>query len=366
MRRLIDDESGVSAVLIAFCLIMLLGFAGFAIDAGAMYQERRELRRGADAAALAIAEDVVTGSITCSDAAGVPVANAYGDANADDGMSAVDLVDIRGESVMLGCSEGPTGNPDHTVTVEVTLSAEDTAGLLFKTRFMRVLGISTVDVHGSATAAVGPPGSASGLPLVISDCEWNRLGAEWAVGETVTLWFHDGNSQEPCNPGGSGSDVPGGFGWLATDGSCLSILLSGGWADAGTGVSPPCTSSEIYDLLVGDDGTGNTILVPFFDMTRGSGGANIDFHIVGWGAFEVQAYDLKPGSLYRWPTGFNCPPPPDDGPSGGGPGGGGPPGGGGNPADDVCLVGAFETGEVITEGDLGGEYRGVYLVRLVK
>ena len=44
---------GQSLILVALCLIVLMGFAGIAIDVGAMMLTRNELQNGADAAALA-------------------------------------------------------------------------------------------------------------------------------------------------------------------------------------------------------------------------------------------------------------------------------------------------------------------------
>ena len=88
MNRLRTAEDGISAIFIAISLLVLIAFVGFAVDAGAMYQERRELRRGADAAALAVAEDCVAGA-PCNETDGRATAEEYAAANADDGFSAV-------------------------------------------------------------------------------------------------------------------------------------------------------------------------------------------------------------------------------------------------------------------------------------
>ena len=56
-----DDERGASAVLVAILLVPLLGFAAIALDVGALYVERGQLQNGADAAALAIAQDCSDG-----------------------------------------------------------------------------------------------------------------------------------------------------------------------------------------------------------------------------------------------------------------------------------------------------------------
>lgn len=49
----IQNKRGVSAVIVAICLVMLIGFAALAIDVGYLYSTRNELQNVADAAALA-------------------------------------------------------------------------------------------------------------------------------------------------------------------------------------------------------------------------------------------------------------------------------------------------------------------------
>ena len=118
MRRLRGNDRGVAAVIVGISVLMVFAFLGFAVDAGAIYQERRELRNGADAGALAVAEDCVTGAKACSDAVGTGTAETYADLNADDGRSGVDSVEI----------DPVPANPDYDLTVRVVTSSEDGAG----------------------------------------------------------------------------------------------------------------------------------------------------------------------------------------------------------------------------------------------
>ena len=53
MARTFADDSGATAVLFAVMIVVLLGLGAFAIDAGALYSERRSLQGAADAGALA-------------------------------------------------------------------------------------------------------------------------------------------------------------------------------------------------------------------------------------------------------------------------------------------------------------------------
>lgn len=50
-------DEGATIVLVAISMVVLIGFVGLVIDGGVVFDERRHLQNGADAAALAIAED---------------------------------------------------------------------------------------------------------------------------------------------------------------------------------------------------------------------------------------------------------------------------------------------------------------------
>src|ERR1700712_5098129 len=67
VRRMRDDRGAV-AVLVAILMVPLLGFAAVGIDVAAMYAERQQLQTGADAGALAIAQDCGRG--TCGATSG--------------------------------------------------------------------------------------------------------------------------------------------------------------------------------------------------------------------------------------------------------------------------------------------------------
>jgi Flp pilus assembly protein TadG len=56
----LNDQQGVSAVLIAVCLFMLMAFVALAIDVSHLVVARNELQNAADAGALAGAGDLYT------------------------------------------------------------------------------------------------------------------------------------------------------------------------------------------------------------------------------------------------------------------------------------------------------------------
>jgi len=65
MTRVRCGDRGAVGIFTAIVVIVLFGFMGLAVDVGAMYDERRQLANGADAAVLAIAEDCALEVISC-------------------------------------------------------------------------------------------------------------------------------------------------------------------------------------------------------------------------------------------------------------------------------------------------------------
>ena len=65
-----EKERGAIAVLVALLMVVLLGFAAIAVDQGMLYAQKAQMQNGADAAALAIAQDCAKrGTALCVPAA---------------------------------------------------------------------------------------------------------------------------------------------------------------------------------------------------------------------------------------------------------------------------------------------------------
>ncbi len=79
--RIRRDDAGAVIVWVALMMVVLLGMGALVIDVGQLYAERRELQNGADAAALAVAQDCAGGD--CLDE--TATAGTYADDNAHDG-----------------------------------------------------------------------------------------------------------------------------------------------------------------------------------------------------------------------------------------------------------------------------------------
>jgi Flp pilus assembly protein TadG len=322
MRRLNDDR-GASVITFAITAAVLLGMVGLAVDAGALYQERRELANGADAAALAIAEDCGLDTRPCTSDVANATAHTYADRNARDGAAGVSSVqlDAGARSITVVTS---TENPDGTT--------------VFEPFFASAIGFHGTTVKASATAIWGYPSRLYHvLPLIISECEFP--GADALPTPERILYFHDGNNAEPCNAqAGHDTDgdgvLAGGFGWLTTNGSCESDLTIGLWTPADPGSSPSngCGPEDLLEVL------DTAIPLPYFrdlDFV----GANGRYEIAGFGMFHITGYNF--GGQYKAPDAATAP-------CGG---------------DERCISGYFTTGSV-PDGETGGSNHGVVIVKL--
>lgn len=293
-----SSESGLTMVMFALWMVVLFGFAAFALDTSRIYNEHSELQNGADAAALAIAADCA--QELCSGFYDEEaVAEMYSDANLGDGTSSVDDVDLD----LL----------NREVTVEVV--TEDDAGEKDLDMVLaQIVGFEDAVVKASATVRWGPPVGMEALPLVFSKCEWDAFGNEAFVDEDplgflhrassvvdgdlpptlgypyvaryVTIYFHGDSS--PCGGSPSGQDIPGGFGWMDPEqASCMVKAEKGQWREIDPGVSPPseCNPSGLRDLV------GTVQYIPFFNDSTGTG-TNAQHHVDGLGALYVTGYNF--------------------------------------------------------------------------
>ena len=91
MRRLgtatADGERGAISVLVAILMVTLLGFTALAVDVGMLYAERTQLRNGADAAALAIAQKCARNINDADCSTTSALARSLANSNAGDGAS---------------------------------------------------------------------------------------------------------------------------------------------------------------------------------------------------------------------------------------------------------------------------------------
>jgi len=358
MRRLDGEESGISLIFVTVTMVVLIGMVAFAVDTGALYQERRELQNGADAAAMAIAEDCALGAQPCTDVVADATAEQYADANAGDVRSAVDDVDLDAVAKM----------------VEVKVSTETvTGGTIFRPFFAQVVGFDGTTVHAEAAVQWGFAKSLFTIPLIISRCERDQyldsthpdfpddpynpvtglglhrlgdpvLGDEWQGAAPVLLKFHTGADPAPDCAAQAGQDqdgdgrLPGGFGWLADDDGtfdCIVDVETGDTvpADPGASVTTGCDAAGLKDLIFE-----KTVNMPWFLDTNNVGGANATYDIENFIGFYVTGYNF--GGQFKEP-------------------GSGPCGG-----STRCIEGYFKFAQS-DSGEIGGT-SGVIIVKFIK
>jgi len=339
------NEGGAVLVFVAIGMVMLIGFVAITVDFGRIYSERRELQNGADAAALAVAQDCALGNC----AGGYdpyPVAEQYADANASDGLASVDDIGLD-----LGAQQ-----------VRVKAITEDPGGdNFFDMTFAKILGYDGLTVGADATVAWGAPKGGATLPLIFSVCEWRRFqdslhpgtavindelpptGGYPRMSEYSTVYFHkedvvDGEGKR-CTDSESGQDLPGGFGWLESAGGCSAEIDVNDTVGIDPGASPTtgCSSSDLKDLL------GTVVLIPYFDTFTGTGN-NARYHVAGFGALYLTGYNFT--GQYKeksWITGGKaCSPP------------------------DTCIEGYFiDPWNAAGGGEIGGGDFGVVVIQFV-
>lgn len=260
-------ERGAVAVLIALLLVVLLGFGAIAIDVGNFYATKAKLQNGADAAALAIAQDCSTrGTILCTTAA-AGKALQLAKANADGGLANV---------------AAPTFPSPGTVVVDV--SAQDANGSGVSLGLARIFGVTRADVKAESTVKWGSPsGGTVTLPVTFSECQFDLSGV------IQVLPIHGTTTCVSSSP--SGHIIPGGFGWLQSDpGVCgVTISVANPAAQSSQGVSEPGQCSAVFDSL-----ENQTIILPVFNDVDSSG----NYHIKGFAAFQLLGFNF-PGHSWN-------------------------------------------------------------------
>ena len=153
LRRL-GDESGQAIIIVGLSLVVLLGFAGLAIDVGNAYFTQRELQKAADAAALSGALELP------NPAAATAVAQSYGAAGGD--KNEATLVKDSSMTVSTRCVPSLGCVPSRGITTNVIAVKEEAA---VPTYFAKLFGFDTFNVSATATAC--SPCDAKPLDIMI-------------------------------------------------------------------------------------------------------------------------------------------------------------------------------------------------------
>lgn len=266
------DERGAVAVWVAISIIPILVFIAVVADVGLLFWEKGQLQNGADAAALAVAQECAADS-SCSGGAGT-LADEMAALNANDDSAASELL-----SLTVNTSSGK---------VEVRASTSTGSGTTIRHPFASIIVPTETTVDADATAEWGAPIAGTTIPLAIAQCEFDDLPAQPADTQNpqrTLLLINNGNTAEPCANG-----FPGGFGWLDGTG-CQAEISAGGIVGGETGIQPNpnkngCSATYLNTLLC------KTVLIPLYSATTGQG-STATYTISRFAAFKITG--LKTG-----------------------------------------------------------------------
>jgi hypothetical protein len=241
-----------------------------------LYSERTQVRNGADAAALAIAQTCAKDASDSNCSTTSALAAALANSNANDSLSNI-------KSTVLDTSKG---------TVTVTAGSQEAGHTANQVSlfFARVFGLKTTEVNASSTAKWGTPSKGPAiLPLAIAQCKLDipaagTTGAEQVLNQSVN---------------GCGG-IPGGFGWIQGMGTTTTCALtvtagqstnSGIWFTSDTGASAPTTCKDEDFSQMNDQ----TVLLPLYDLATGTGSTG-KYYVKGFAAFHVTGYHFADSS----------------------------------------------------------------------
>jgi Flp pilus assembly protein TadG len=260
-------------VVVALLMVPLIAFAALGLDLSALWWQKQQLRTGAEAGALAIAQDCGRGA--CGTPAGT--AQSLATANSRGAVTAS----------VLAASGG-------RVTVRTVATRQHL--------FAPVVGVRSSALRVQVDAAYGAPsGGTAVLPLTFSWCEFAAQtggGLPSAATERV-IHFTKTSGVQGCT-GPSGNVVPGGFGWLTVNaGSCQTRSALGQtlWSDPGASVPSGCSTASFASAQ------NQVVLLPLFDQA-GDGGSGAWYHVYGYAAFRVTGYHFV--GQYSWNGGSTC------------------------------------------------------------
>ncbi len=204
-RRLHGDQSGVTMVIVALCLIALMGMIVLVVDVGGLLWNRRAMVNASDAAALSAAKSCV---LPASMDPQTPEQAA--DALAADNSSGADVSNPNNIIQSSGCDSADTGY----VTVRYGANQQ-----LF---FAGIFGKGQGHVTTQATAIWGPAGAANPMPIVIyqnsfQTCQFDQIDPN----KTCYVW-EDNTNTSPGSAFGLldlRTDNPSKYGWNSNAGA---------------------------------------------------------------------------------------------------------------------------------------------------
>jgi hypothetical protein len=280
-----DTERGAIGVLMVVMMLVIIGAGALAVDVGQIYAERAQLQNGADAGAIAVAQ--ACHATACSQTEAEAIASALANGNSNDGNSNVSEVDL---------------SVADQVTVRTT-TQNGSSSVLAKL-FASVLNAPAASVGAHAVATAEPPSGGSGFPLAISNHCYNLSEAS-PTGQVQKISYKPGGT---CT-GPSGTQIPGGWGWLDQSSPCEAATETGtNQIGSDPGNNPPGGCQTILlewksTILAGRE---VTVAFPIFDDATNQG-QNGQFHVIGYATFKIWGWKFGNNHEYEFRNTANDP-----------------------------------------------------------
>jgi Flp pilus assembly protein TadG len=181
LRRLRDDESGMSYVFIGMGMMAFLSASMLAIDVGMLMTSRNQAQNSADAAALAGATALVYDDYEDRSATGPAVTNA---------MQAAASNNVMGEAVSVRVADiqflnDAAGDPNR---VRASVFRTGNRGNAVSTLIAAFFGRQTADISATATAEAAPANAMTCVkPFTIPDRWIERQTPPWDPNDTFDV-----------------------------------------------------------------------------------------------------------------------------------------------------------------------------------
>lgn len=248
---------GAVTPLIAFMLVPFAGMVAFALDVAWIAQSRSDLQSAADAAALAGAEQLMSGFVqynspgqtglstilSTAETSAKTYAKNFAGYNTAGGVSSLTLNDADIEFGFTDASHNYTPAPTYTGfpnTVKVTMRLDSSANGKLKLFFAPVFGMTSTDVRVTAAATIytasvndfsASGGNAPVLPMALDMNAWNTFVTNGKSSDGTIHTGSNGAPQLEVYP--SPNNASGNFGMLSLDDSSNSASTIRDWIDNG-------------------------------------------------------------------------------------------------------------------------------------
>jgi hypothetical protein len=281
MTRRLRSESGQALVVSVLFIFVILGGTALTVDVGSWYRQHRQAQTTADAAALAAARKLPAVDTTPARFSAQTYAG-----NNGGGIDAVAGITFRSDYTT-----------NDTVVIKVTRSAPGF--------FAKLFSIDSTNVHAKAAARSAQPLEARWVaPITVNKLHPMLSGAGCPC---------FGPTKQTTLPLGK-TGAPGAFAMINLDLSSKGTIGAstlGDWIlhgfdsylDLGDYFSDPgakWNDKPIQDAIKQRYGT--DLLFPVYDTLTG-GGANAEYHVIGWVGFHILS-DIVGGGTSGSITGY--------------------------------------------------------------